>query len=280
MIGPKTGFNDVLPYTPGFSIEQPFTTTTPFEFGIGNGIMKFTPTQSEISVIAIMINEYRNGILIGQVERDFIFFSRECIDKPVLSGINNTSEFMIDACPGAAVCFDVYLSSILAEDSVSISWENGIPASTFTTNPGQFTNGEFCWMPSFTDPAMQYCFEITVNTSRCSYIATSSAQYCINLLDAQTCLLSTNSIEKNKVKIYSSPSSGNIIINMDDSFNASDNMTVYVMNVSGQKIITMPLKEKYTSLESRELKNEKVLFVRILDKNGNEKHNEKIVRVN
>ena len=67
-----------------------------------------TPTNLEITVMAVLVEEYRNGVLIGAVERDIQFTIIDCNNIiPTLSGINGTNSFSQTVCAGTQTCFDI-----------------------------------------------------------------------------------------------------------------------------------------------------------------------------
>ena len=72
-------------YNGGFSVNNPAGGTTVFDPVTGN--LCLTTTNSLVTVIAIKIDEYRNGVLIGSVIRDVQVNVIPCNNNtPILSG--------------------------------------------------------------------------------------------------------------------------------------------------------------------------------------------------
>ena len=63
-------FGVSLPYAPGYSALTPLASSTPITCDPFTGTISFTPSQQQVGVIAIVCEEYRNGIKIGQIKRD------------------------------------------------------------------------------------------------------------------------------------------------------------------------------------------------------------------
>jgi gliding motility-associated-like protein len=59
-----------LPYQPGYGPLQPIASSTPITIDPVTGTISFTPSMIQVGVIAVICEEFRNGIKIGQVKRD------------------------------------------------------------------------------------------------------------------------------------------------------------------------------------------------------------------
>ena len=112
-ITPKT-FNTstntvgTVTFNPGFSSTSPLTSSPATTLNSANGDITMNPTvYGEIGVCAIIVREYRNGVLIGSAIRDMQFLTRICNPNflPTASGINGTGSFEVTVCPGANINF-------------------------------------------------------------------------------------------------------------------------------------------------------------------------------
>lgn len=77
-----------LPYAPGYSALTPLASSTPITIDPFTGTISFTPSMVQVGVIAIVCEEYRNGIKIGQIKRD--------IQMNVVSGCIGTAPIFAD----------------------------------------------------------------------------------------------------------------------------------------------------------------------------------------
>ncbi len=57
-------------YNPGYSATHPVSSATPVLFDSSTGTMTFTPDLSQAGVICMLVKEYRNGNLIGEIKTD------------------------------------------------------------------------------------------------------------------------------------------------------------------------------------------------------------------
>ena len=76
-VGNPTPFSEVTWITP-YSATQPFPTTQPITLDPNTGILTATPTQEGFYVIGVLVEEYRNGVLINELIRDFRFTVADC----------------------------------------------------------------------------------------------------------------------------------------------------------------------------------------------------------
>ena len=69
---PRTGpsIADTVHYLSGYSYTSPISSSSTVTFDSSSGRLCFNGTQVENSIFAVIVSEYRNGVLIGQVERD------------------------------------------------------------------------------------------------------------------------------------------------------------------------------------------------------------------
>lgn len=72
LIIPRTGplIGDTVTFLPGYSYSQPFISYLPVRIDPSSGLIEGLPQQTDISIYAVLVSEFRNGVLIGQIERD------------------------------------------------------------------------------------------------------------------------------------------------------------------------------------------------------------------
>jgi len=123
-------------YIAGLSGTQPVSYNFPdsTRFNTSTGDIRIVANAAQITVLAVRADEYRNGVLIGSVERDIQIIVETCTDNPpTLSGINGTINFVYTACANAPFCFTIKSADIDNNDTTVITWNGGIPSGTFTT---------------------------------------------------------------------------------------------------------------------------------------------------
>ena len=93
LIIPKTGAATNVSYIVPFTATQPLTSAPPVTFNTTNGDVCMFPTVAgQVTVMAILVEEYRWGQLIGSVERDIQVSVVSGTDNlPYINGINSTN---------------------------------------------------------------------------------------------------------------------------------------------------------------------------------------------
>lgn len=169
LIAPKTTATANVSFIAPASITSPMATSTPFTLNAGTGDINFTPSQVQIGVMAILVKEYRGGQLIGSVIRDMQVYTQVCVNNlPTASGINGTTNYSINACPGQQVCFTVNSADIDATQNVTMTTNNGIPNASYTITGGSRPTLTFCWTPTNADiNLLPKTFTVTVRDNAC-----------------------------------------------------------------------------------------------------------------
>lgn len=181
---PMTSANTVVNYNAGYSATKPLKSSPALTFDSQTGDFCVTPTQIEVTVMAIKVEEYRNGILIGSVIRDIQVTIDNCNNvNPSVDGINGTGKFDTAVCAGTQICFNINSTDPDANQIVTMSWNNAIGGNaSFTTVGSPFPVGTFCWKPKASDAsATPQCFTVEVKDDNCPYNGTQTYSFCITV---------------------------------------------------------------------------------------------------
>lgn len=112
-------------YTPmtfaaGWTVTQPIRTNPAgsLSFSSTNGQLPFTPSNQEVDVLAVQVNEYRKGVLVGSTVRDMQIYVLNCVSYlPEISNIENASGCMLSDTNTVNICYGANASfSITAQD--------------------------------------------------------------------------------------------------------------------------------------------------------------------
>ncbi len=190
--GDSLVYSLITPYdSPGLPItySTPWTATNPLTSSPGvtlnpqTGDICMTPTNLEITVMAVLVQEFRNGFLIGEVERDIQFTIIDCNNIiPTVSGINGTNSFSQSVCAGTQTCFNISSGDVNGTQNTFIDWDYSIPNATFTTFPGQRETATFCWTPTTAQISTNpYCFTVTVRDDNCPFVGSQIYAFCITV---------------------------------------------------------------------------------------------------
>ena len=169
LVNPMRSSTDSIPFVSGYSATNPITSVPALAINSATGDITMTPTQLEVGVLSVLIEEYRNGVLVGSVVRDMEVYVRLCNNNlPTESGINGTNIRDTTICPGTLICFDVFSNDVDSAQIVTMTWNQGIAGATFVTSGFPFQSGHFCWTsPTVSTGLQTYSFIITVRDDAC-----------------------------------------------------------------------------------------------------------------
>jgi hypothetical protein len=189
MTEPLSNSTTVISYSSGFSKLDPFTTFKPtgvaspnpnlnppvgFHLDQQTGIISMTPTQiNEVSVLAMLVKEYRNGQIISESRRDMQFWV-EILDNNLAHTVTAPKEVCVMA--GDSIDFNVISSDVAdtlfggTPDSLFIEWANPYAGPTYSNNTDIFQTGTFKWVTTSNDVRSQpYLLTFSVIDNTCPY---------------------------------------------------------------------------------------------------------------
>ena len=257
---PKNGPNpsDTVEYYPGYSYQSPVLSIPPVSID-SIGKICATPTQLDVSILALKINEFRNGILIGQVVRDFQVNVVTCNNLlPDLSGINGGPGYSGDICLGDSLCFYINSFDPDVSNTTYLTWDGSIPGASFITSSGARDTAFFCWTPTAADTSDNpHCFEVTVSDDNCPYIGSVRKSICLTVLpNSPNC--STVSIPSvmdahKDMNVYPIPATSQIHFdfNIENPQNLGYRLSIY--SISGALILDIPVIETQLMLGTDKL---------------------------
>ena len=252
LIAPMSSVNFTLPYDSGYSATQPLQSNPPVVLNESSGALCFTPTQVDISVYAILVSSYRNGELIGQVERDMMLYLTNCSNsQPDQMGINGSGDFDLTVCANDPACFNIYSTDPTSSDSTTITWGQEIAGASFTTTSSQNESGYFCWTPGLNDiSTTPHCFSVNVSDNDCPARQNNVKQYCITVVDSVTCAtLPANNISNiaEELKIYPQPAKDHFIVECGLN-SIGKNLTYRIDDAMGKRVFQNKITERFTEI--------------------------------
>lgn len=183
LITPMTSPTTTVTYLPGWTSTQPLTSSPAVSIDPLTGDICMTPTNLEVTVMAVEVFEYRSGVLIGSVIRDIQVRVINCTNTlPTLSGINGTNNFMASVCAGNTLTFNVFSADEDPGQILTMTWNNAITGATFTTAGSPYPTGTFTWTPTAADiTTVPYCFTVTVTDDACPFNGSQTMAFCITV---------------------------------------------------------------------------------------------------
>lgn len=135
-----------------------------------NGDIQFRPMKTEVTVMVLKVNVFRNGTKIAELRRDLEFRIISCgnIYPPILTTPNNIRSKTV--CAGQTVTFNFTTTDQDTSDTVIISYNDAVPGTVWTNTNGlvKHPTGTLTWTPTFTQASSQpYTFTVTAKDNAC-----------------------------------------------------------------------------------------------------------------
>lgn len=164
-------------WAPGFSFGNMVGGANPLEIDSQTGIITASPDMIGRYVFAVKIEEYRDGVKIGEVRREIQFVSFICPeDAPSEISWDDVSpsDYIIE--PNKPFCIDIKADDINLGDTLFLFVNSEVidtaffPQASFTPVFGQGqVIGEFCWVPDCNSLRPEpYVIEMLAFSSGCS----------------------------------------------------------------------------------------------------------------
>ena len=234
LIVPRTGPNvsDTVTFLPGYSYTQPLIFNLPMSINAVTGLIEGQPVQADNSLYAVLIKEFRNGILIGQVERDMIVHVENSNNTiPDLTGFSGSGDFDLDIFANQSNCFQIITTDVNLANQTTIDINSSIPGLTYFVSGSNRETGNFCWNPSLSDTiGNPYCFTISVKDDNCPILGYQVRSYCLNVQ------LPVEIIETNLKSVSIYPNPFNSEINIITGFIEKSHLTIF--DLQGRKIVS------------------------------------------
>ncbi len=191
MVDAMQSSTSVITYNAGLSATQPLNTSPPsgMVFDPNNGQMTFTPTAGQVAVAAVLVEEYRNGVLIGSIIRDMQIVVINCTNNtPTVSaptavsgGSNSGNNFF--TCEGNTLEFTIVATDPDGLDILTMTETvtANLPGATVTVSPS--TNPvtvNVSWpVPAAANPS--YAFTLRFEDNACPVVGFQVLGYTIQL---------------------------------------------------------------------------------------------------
>ncbi|MBN4051320.1 hypothetical protein JYU16_00740, partial [bacterium AH-315-M05] len=196
LIQPKTGpapgdtvdyFEIPIQYTK----DQPLSSTPPITIDPATGDICMTPTAAgEVTVMAVLVEEYRFGTFVGSVIRDIqvnVIAGADLL--PSTNGINGTGTYRDTIAAGCLYTFFTNTTDPDAGDCLTLSSNapTAIPGSTFPTVFGcdpAFPTGTFTWTPGVGDISnTPHCFTTVLLDDACPVNGSEIRAWCLTVFE-------------------------------------------------------------------------------------------------
>ncbi len=282
IITPRTGplLADTVSFIAPYSATQPVLSNPPMTFDMATGDFSMKPTQTDVSILAILVNEYRGGVLIGQVERDIQINVLNCNNAlPIVTGINSLPNYNILACANEQNCFYITAVDADATNSTQLSWDNSIPGMTITNSGGTRDTAFFCWTPSIADTiGNPYYFTVTAKDDNCPYFGVVTSTFSLIVDTSANCSPTIiNTLPKNPIDIivFPQPALENLFVDLGSNVFSNKGYSIRINDLTGRIAFQSNVKDQTFSIDVHSLKG--VYYLSITGKEGNALARRKII---
>lgn len=186
---PRTTNNALIPYIGTYTPSSPIDGTV--SINLANQTMTIHPTMTGYYTLALKVNDYRNGVMVGSSVRDFTLFVTGSMKQSNPLSVSNNNFFQT-TCPGNTNSITYTFNDPNPNDTVSLSVTTpSISGFTFnvTNTPGVGTaSTTISWTtPSSYNPATMpyFFFGIQAKDNHCpvmgvsNYVVLVSGTQCI-----------------------------------------------------------------------------------------------------
>ncbi|HNQ62206.1 MAG TPA: hypothetical protein PKJ62_07430 [Bacteroidia bacterium] len=186
LITPLTASGTPISYRAPYSYTQPINSSPSATFNSVTGSLCVVPNQIEVSPFAVLVSEFRNGVLIGQVERDFQIEASACNNfLPRLTGLNGGSSFSMNVCPNVPLEIFIASTDPNYSNQTFISWDTDINSAQYIRSGGNRDSLLMIWTPDISDVSgIPRCLIVRVVDDNCPYLGIANFTYCFTVLDS------------------------------------------------------------------------------------------------
>lgn len=139
LVAAKGSGGTPLSYNIPLSATNPLATSAPIILDPNTGVLTFTPAGIQAGIIAVRADEYRNGVKIGEANRDLLVYVVNCtattnVPPQQISGPSNilngslVSANHVSVCAGDTLSFQIAYSDSNALDSLYYQLLGSLPA--------------------------------------------------------------------------------------------------------------------------------------------------------
>jgi len=194
MVNPLTTGGVPINYQPGSSPTYPiFTQSGVVNFNTATGQMNIVPNGIQVSVVTVLVEEYRNGVLIGTTMRDIQIIVLNCgnlqpqLDPPGIINLNNGTLLdtnKVEVCVGANLSYDIIASDPNTGDIITMTSNAvlALPGATFSSSGTNPVTGTLNWTPSITDLGFN-TYTVTIQDDGCPVLGTQTYSFEIYVIN-------------------------------------------------------------------------------------------------
>ncbi len=179
IITPLSGYNTPISYQTGYSNIAPLSAGD-FNLDISTGRITFTPILEQVSVICLLIEEYRNQELVGTTMRNLQFSVLDCYNQFISIG-NPETPTQLNLC--LEDLFTLTLPIVGADQVTILGNLSYLTNADFSYTATSIDEGTatFSWTPQIENIGVHYLV-LSATNEACPYSSQSTKSYILNVL--------------------------------------------------------------------------------------------------
>ena len=187
LVPPLDSPNNAIPYVGGLNSQNPLNGSLSID--AENGDISFSPLGAQRPVIAVLIEEYRNGVKIGSIRRDMQWLILNCNNEALSVNNPNLLDNTLNVCIGTPILFMLEANDIDGNNVVVTSNINTFPNSAqLIVNTASPTSGydkqiTFQWTPTIADMG-DYVLQINMTDNHCPVPSTWAGSFMLHVYGA------------------------------------------------------------------------------------------------
>ncbi len=243
LVPPLSAAGTPVPFLSPATVANPIAGAASFNLDPVTGDLSFLPMLAEIAVLAVEVQEHRNGIVVGRVVRDIQVYAGPCGNNlPSLTGMDGTSAYSRTVHPGDTVCVTVYSDDADSLQNLSLQCSNGIANAVYTASAGPRPSMQVCWIPDSSDAgANPHVFVLTVADDACPVNGMRSYGYRFTVAPAGAST-GTDGSEADMaaagLRLYPNPAPGHAVASVVPP--ASGMLNAWLTDAAGRTVRMLP----------------------------------------
>ncbi len=228
-------------YVGGYTL-PPSDSTMPFTMDPVTGVISFLPNTTGHFEVSVLVNEYRNGVQIGQIRRDMQIIVVNSGNRPLLvsNSVNGTATSSNTFNLNPATPFTLTVT-VLDPDFQTLTMEargepfllSTNPATSAVINSAGVSTGTISWTPDASQMrSMPYIFSFRINEPFSLLTFGNDISFRLNV---STQAVAVVPITKESVRnIYPNPNNGNFTVDISTANGGKADLII--TNIVGQQI--------------------------------------------
>ncbi|MCI5056482.1 MAG: T9SS type A sorting domain-containing protein [Flavobacteriales bacterium] len=181
LVDPAVSSTQFVSYLPAFSANNPLSLApgTSLQFDPTNGSLNLTPVALEVSVFAVKIEEYRNGVLLGTSIRDMQVQTVQCQGNNLPTVYSpQAPNFTLQTCVNDSLFLQIFGNDLDSNQNLTIT-HSTLPGWSFISGNGTSNPVlQLSWNPTIQDIGT-HTFTVTIQDDACPSKGSQTFTYTI-----------------------------------------------------------------------------------------------------